>query len=268
MPSSLPRHLPARGRDAALAFLVLWACEQGGCGGGRDEPPPPPPGAVPAGESIGTASIAGRVLFSGTPPVRRTLRMSGESACHRPGSEKLSEDVVVNPDGTLRNVYVHVVSGLGDRLFAPPSEPAVMDQEGCVFAPHVLAAQANQVIVFKNSDPTVHNVRALARENRTFNVALPGKGRTVRRFFSKPEIVRIRCDIHAWMGAFVVVEGHPFRAVTGDGGSFALDGLPAGEYVVEAWQETLGSSRQSVRLADGEARQVDFTFGPQGRAGP
>ncbi len=268
MPALFPRRNSARRRGASPALFILAALALGGCGGGESEPPPPPPGAVPAGEPIGTASITGRVLFSGAPPVRRPLRMLGEAACHRPGSEKQSEDVVVNPDGTLRNVYVHVVAGLGDRRFAPPGEPAVMDQEGCVFAPHLLAVQADQMILFKNSDPTVHNVRALARENRSFNVALSGKGRSVRRFFSKPEIVRIRCDIHAWMGAFVAVESHPFHAVTGDRGSFVLSGLPAGEYAVEAWQEILGTSRQTVRLADGEAGRIDFTFGPRGRAGP
>jgi plastocyanin len=261
MPATFRRRFSSPGRGAVLTFVALCAFGLGACGGEMGEPPPAPPGAVPHGERIGTGSIVGRVIFEGPPPTRRPLKMSGESACRRPGHEPLSEDVVVQPDGTLRNVLVHVVTGLGDRQFAPPGEPAVLDQEGCVFAPHVLAAQTNQVIVFKNSDPTVHNVRALARENRTFNVAMSGKGRTVRRFFSKPEIVRIRCDIHAWMGAFVAVDDHPFHAVTGDGGSFALGGLPAGEYVVEAWQEALGTSRRTVRLADGETVRIEFAFG-------
>jgi plastocyanin len=186
--------------------------------------------------------------------------MSGEAACHRPGSEALSEDVIVNPDGTLRNALVHVVSGLGDRVFAPPPEPAVMDQRGCVFLPHLLSVQAGQVIEFRNSDPVSHNVRAAPRHNRGFNVSMSGKGRGVRRYFSAPEVIRIRCDIHAWMGAFVAVDAHPFRAVTGDGGTFALAGLPAGAYEVEAWHETLGASRQAVTLAEGEARTIEFAF--------
>lgn len=190
--------------------------------------------------------------------------MSGEAACHRPGSEALSEEVIVNPDGTLRNVLVHVVSGLGDRAFAPPSEPAVMDQKGCLFLPHLLPAQTLQVIEFRNSDPVSHNVRAVARSNRGFNISMSGKGRGVRRYFSTPEVVKIRCDIHAWMGAYVAVEAHPYHAVTGEGGAFALPGLPAGTYEIEAWHETLGAARRTAALADGEARTVEFTFGAPG----
>jgi plastocyanin len=187
--------------------------------------------------------------------------MSGEASCRSPGAEALSEEVIVNPDGTLRNAVVRVVSGLGPRVFAAPPVPAEMDQVGCVFVPHVLAAQAGQVVLFKNSDPAVHNVRAIAKENHTFNVSMAGKGRSARRYFTRPEAVRIRCDIHAWMEAWIVVADSPFHAVTGDGGAFGLEGLPAGTYVVEAWQESLGSARQTVTLADGEHRDLEFAFG-------
>lgn len=231
-----------------------------GCGGAPAEPPPPPQGAIPAGAAIGTAAVTGRVIFRGPAPKRLPVKMSGEAACRRPGAEALSEDLIVNPDGTLRNAYVHVASGLGERVFAPPPRPAELDQAGCVFVPHLLAVQTDQIVVFKNSDPAVHNVRAIARLNPTFNVSMAGQGRTVRRYFPKAERVAIRCDIHAWMGGFIAVESHPFYAVTGDGGTFALKGLPAGEYVVEAWHETLGTERQTVRLGDGEERAVEFAF--------
>ncbi len=187
--------------------------------------------------------------------------MSGEAACRKHGTETLSEEIVVNPGGTLGNVYVHVVSGLGDRVFAPPVKAATLDQIGCRFVPHLLAVQANQVILFRNSDPVVHNVRAVAKENPTFNVSMSGQGRTVRRFFPHPEVVRIRCDIHAWMGSFIAIDGGPFHAVTGEDGSFALAGLPAGTYVIEAWHETLGTARQTVTLREGEHHALEFTFG-------
>jgi len=188
--------------------------------------------------------------------------MSSEASCQRPGVEPLSEDVIVSPAGALKNVYVHVVSGLGDRVFAPPLSPALMDQAGCAFVPHLLDVQAGQVIEFGNSDPIVHNVRAIGEKNRVFNVSMPGKGKTVRRYFAVPEIVKIRCDIHAWMSAFVAVEGHPFHAVTAEDGSFSLRGLPAGTYAVEAWQEKSGTQKQTVTVAEGETAKLDFTFHP------
>jgi plastocyanin len=186
--------------------------------------------------------------------------MSSEAACHRPGVEALSEDVIVSPGAGLRNVYVHVASGLGDRVFAPPGAAAVMDQVDCAFVPHVLDVQANQSIDFANGDPVVHNVRAIGEKNRVFNVSMPGHGKTVRRYFSTPEVVKVRCDIHAWMSAFIAVESHPFHQVTGDDGAFALEGLPAGQYVVEAWHEKLGTRQQTVQVTEGETRKVDFTF--------
>jgi plastocyanin len=251
--------LPAAAILSCLAVLS-------GCAPEPAEPPPPPSGAIPAGQSIGSAALEGRVVLEGTPPPRRPIRMSGEAACHRPGAEVLSEDVIVSPEGGLKNVYVHILSGLGGRVFAPPAAHALMDQAGCAFVPHVLDVQANQVIDFANSDPVVHNVRAIGEKNRVFNVSMPGKGKTIHRYFSTPEVVKIRCDIHAWMSAFIPVESHPFHRVTGDDGTFTLEGLPAGEYVIEAWHEKLGSRRQSVQLSEGETRTIDFTF--PGRPGP
>ncbi len=249
----------ARRRALPAAFL-LCAVALAGCGTEPAGPPPPPPGAVPAGQAIGGAAIEGRVVFEGTPPARRPIRMSSEAVCRRPGAEALNEDVIVSSGGGIKNVYVHVLSGLGGRVFAPPARPAVMDQAGCLFVPHVLDVQANQSIEFANSDPVVHNVRAICEKNRSFNVSMPGKGKTVRRYFSTPEVVSIRCDIHAWMNAFIAVADHPFHQVTGEDGSFALRGLPAGQYVVEAWQEKLGAQQQTVPIAEGETRKVDFAF--------
>lgn len=186
--------------------------------------------------------------------------MSSEAACHRSGTLTLSEDVVVSTDGGLKNVYVHVVSGLGDRVFAAPAEPAVMDQVGCMFVPHVLAVQAGQVISFQSSDPVLHNVRAVAKKNRSFNVSMPATGKSVNKWFSEPEVVAIRCDVHAWMSGFIAVEGHPFHQVTGADGSFSLEGLPAAEYIVEAWHEKLGTQRQTVKTADGQPGTIEFAF--------
>lgn len=208
--------------------------------------------------------VRGRVGFEGKPPQRRAITMSSEAACHRPGTPTLTEDVVVAPDGGLKNVYVHVVSGLGDRVFAAPPQPAVMDQAGCVFVPHVLAVQAGQVVTFQSSDPVLHNVRAAAKKNRSFNVSMPAKGRTVSRWFADPEVVPIRCDVHAWMSGYIAVESHPFSRVTGDDGTFSLEGLPAGEYEVEAWHEKLGAQRKTIKVSDDQPATVDFTFAGQG----
>jgi len=244
----------------ALAITMAMVALTPGCGGSPSEPSPPPPGAIPAGEAIGTSSVSGRVLFLGEPPERKELNMSGDAACRKPGDIALSEDLIVNDDGSLRNTYVRVVSGLGDRIFAPPATELQMDQRGCIFIPHLLPARSNQIIAFKSSDTVVHNVRTVAKENPRFNISMAGRGRTVRRFFPKQEIVQIRCDIHAWMAAYIAVSDHPFHSVTGAEGSFSIDGLPGGTFEIEVWHERLGTSRQSVTLGDGERKEIEFSF--------
>jgi len=239
---------------AALAAALLGCEPKGG------SPPPPPPGAIAPGASIGTAAIAGRVVLTGPVPERQKLKIS-EAGCHHEGApeEAFSEAVVAAPDGALKNVIVHVASGLGDRVFAPPSE-AILDQKGCLYTPHVIAVQADQIVTFLNSDPTLHNVHAVSKVNPPFNVGMAVKGQKVSRFFGKPEIVKMKCDVHSWMASYIGVFDNPFHAVSDDSGKFAIEGLPAGTYEIEAWQETYGVKKQTVTLAEGQRQEISISF--------
>src|SRR5436309_2462405 len=105
------------------------------------------------------------------------------------------------------------------------------------------------------------SVLAVTKVNPAFNVGMAVKGQRISRFFSKPEVVKMKCDVHAWMQSFIGVFDNPFHSVTGDSGTFELKGLPAGTYEVEAWHETYGSKSQSVTLADGERKTIEFHFG-------
>src|SRR5262245_38226326 len=214
-------------------------------------------GTTPAG----TAAITGRARFTGQPPQRRPIRMSGEAACHKPGGDPpLAEDVQINADGALRNVWVRVVGGPAGGPFPAPAKPVEVDQKGCLFVPHVVLARAGQPILFRNSDPVLHNINALARVNRGFNLSLPAAGMTTTRTFAKPEAVRIKCDVHTWMGGWIVVHDNPYQALSGDDGRFEIAGLPAGTFQVEAWHEALGTSKQEVTVADGGRGEVEFSF--------
>ena len=240
---------------AGAAIVTLNGCEPKG-----GSPPPPPPGAIAPGTVIGSAAVTGRVLLTGPVPERPKLKIS-EAGCHHEGAppEVLSETVVAAPDGALKNVIVHVVSGLGDRVFAPASE-AILDQKGCVYTPHVIAVQANQIVTFLNSDPTLHNVHSISKANPPFNVGMAVKGQKLSRFFGKPEVVKMKCDVHSWMSSYIGVFDNPFHAVTDDAGGFTIEGLPAGTYEVEAWHESYGVKKETVTLADGQRQDLSFTF--------
>ena len=225
---------------------------------------PAAPGAAPAAEAAGSASVTGRAMFTGKPPKRRPITMTADPGCQHPGGgEALSDDVLVAEDGALQNVWVRVVSGLGGRTFTPPAAAIELDQAGCAFTPHAAIAMTGQAILFKNGDKVAHNVHALPKLNPGFNVTLPPGGKPSERRFTKAEAVRVKCDIHPWMGSWVLVHDAPFQSLTGSDGRFAIQGLPAGTYEIEAWHERLGAlPKQSVTLGDGEAKTIDFSFAP------
>jgi hypothetical protein len=243
-----------------LALLVIVV----GCGKPGEAPPPPPtPPEVPAAEQFGTSAITGKVVFKGDAPRPGTIKMTADPYCETThGGTVRSQEVLVNDDGTLRNVFVYVKQGLAGR-YPAPKQPAVLDQHGCLYRPRVQGIQAGQPLLIRNSDDTLHNVQCLAEKNPAFNIGQPVKGMEQRKTFSQPEVmIRFKCDVHSWMSAYLGVLDHPFFDVTGDGGRFAIGKLPAGQYVVEAWHEKYGARQQTVTVAADETKTVEFEFAP------
>lgn len=257
---SLMRGMFARAGWAVMAgaAIVLAAGCSGSTGSG---PAAPSATAIPAGQPLGSAGIAGRVLLDGAAPPPEPIKMT-EAACqHGHTSEPVSETIAANADGSLRNVIVAISSGLPHREFAPP-ETATIDQLGCTYTPHVISVQTNQLVTFVNGDTTLHNVHAVSKVNTPFNFGMPTQGLRIAKFFTKPEIVKMKCDVHPWMASYIGVFDHPFHAVTGEGGTYALKGLPAGTYEVTAWHEKFGAKTQTVEIADGAMATLDFHFAP------
>jgi hypothetical protein len=241
-----------------LVLLLLMA----GCGKPGETPLPPTP-EVPAAEQFGTSSIAGKVVFKGDAPKPSLIKMGADPYCAATHGDKIaSQETLVNVDGTLRNVFVYVKRGIDGRYPAPKS-PAVLDQHGCLYQPRVQGMQTGQPLLIRNSDETLHNVQCLAEKNPAFNIGQPTSGFETRKTFALPEVmIRFKCDVHSWMTAYLGVLDHPFFAVTGDSGTFTLDKLPAGEYVIEAWHEKLGAQQQTVTLAKDESKTITFEFAP------
>ena len=124
--------------------------------------------------SAHAANIDGKVIFEGTAPESKKVDFSADphcSALHPDGL--LSEEVVVNSNGTLKNVFVYVKEGLEGKTFTPPAEPVILDQKGCWYEPHVFGIQVNQPLEIVNSDNTLHNVHSLAVKNKEFNLGMP-----------------------------------------------------------------------------------------------
>jgi plastocyanin len=211
-------------------------------------------------------SVVGRVRFEGQPPRPTRISMSADPSCAKlHPTSTLNEDFVMGSDGTLGNVVVFISDGLGNRSFDVPGEPAVFEQKGCMYQPHVSAVRANQHIRMVNSDSTIHNIHPVPANNREWNKAEP-PGSTLDETFAREEIaIPVKCNVHPWMRSYIAVFKHPFYAVTGKDGSFDLRNLPPGEYAVKAWHEKLGTMTQEITVAPGEARSVDFVFKSPGK---
>ena len=235
-----------------LAGGLIAAC------GGSDTPERP----AATAKADGPGTITGKVVFDGEPPVRTPLKMAADVNC-KPGPESLSETIIVSGDKGLKNVFVHVKDGLGNDVYETPTKPITLDQVGCRYEPHVFGVFVNQPVEIKNSDPTLHNVHAVPKNNEEFNFGQPNeKSPIVTKSFSKPEIgVSFQCDVHGWMRSYANVVTHPFFAVTGNDGSFAIKGLKPGTYTIEAWHERLGTQTTQVTISDAApAATAAFTF--------
>ena len=204
------------------------------------------------------ATLSGNVRFEGKAPEAQRLDMASDPTCaaiHSGGVA--SEEVVVNPNGTLKNVFIYVKEGLAEQVFDPPKDPVILDQKGCRYIPHVFGIQTGQPIQIVNSDATLHNVHSVVTQNKGFNLGMPIQGMKLTKKFDKPEIMaKFKCDVHPWMAAYAGVLRHPFFSVTNDEGSFEIKNLPVGNYVVETWHEKYGLQSHKVSIDSAEENKV------------
>lgn len=235
-----------------------------GCGGGASAPSPAPSPAPAPAAPVGpppAGSIAGTVKFDGVAPTMNPVKMTGDANCMAAGKGRTAEDTVV-ADGKLANVFVYLKEGV-DLSKAPAADPAMtveFDQVGCWYTPHVIGVRVGQKVLIKNSDPTMHNVHGMGEGSLSFNEAMSSGAPAMEKVFDTPAIgVKVKCDVHAWMGAYFNVMEHPWFAVSAADGSFEIKGVPDGDYTVHFWHEKLGEQTATVKVAGG-AVTTEATF--------
>jgi hypothetical protein len=247
---------------AVVPLVLLHGCGGGGEKAKQEEAAPAPETAAAPVDTANAGTITGKVAFSGTKPVMRNISMDAVPACARQHSTPpKSEEVVLNDNGTVRNVFVWVKSGLPDRQWPTPATPVRLEQHGCVYAPRVLGVMARQDIEIVNGDPTNHNIHPLPKNNPEWNESQPPKGENKIKSFPRQEImIPVKCNVHPWMRAYIGVVSHPYFAVTAQDGTFTIANLPPGEYTLEAWQEKFGTQEMKVKVGPKETQTADFTF--------
>lgn len=254
---------------SALSFgLLLGGCKRTSTGtpGETSGSAPVPSSAAPAIDPTTAGNISGVVHFNGKAPERIKIDMSADPACamaaSEPGGENLTEQYVVD-NGRLANVFVYVKSGIQPWAAKFDAPPAVLDQKGCRYVPHVIAVQQGGKVEYRNSDPTTHNVHTLPQDptNHSVDISeMPG-GEPQTETFRAPELmIPVRCNNHPWMQAYINVAPNGFFAVTGADGSFTLHGLPPGTYTVAAVHEKLGEQDIQVTVPAKSTAKADFTY--------
>ena len=224
-------------------------------------------GAGPAGAAKYQAievkdggTITGVVRWEGAIPKRKKLKVSSaDEPCHAKAIP--NEDLVVSKDAKVGWVVAYLKNiEQGKPFDIDPNKPITLDQKGCRFRPHIVVIPKDQPLRILNSDGVLHNVHLYAKKNEPFNRSMPGRVKQLDVTFDYSERIRVGCDVHNWMAAWIVVAKHPYYAVTGKDGTFRFENVPAGNYTVEIWHETLGKQQTQVTATPGEETTVEFVY--------
>jgi hypothetical protein len=210
--------------------------------------------------SISAGTITGEVKFVDSLPKLVPIKITkDQDYC---GETLLNETYLVEAAGGLKNVVVFVESAPNGKA-ADPQKENFLYNDGCRYAPRVLAFQKGERLRVRSHDPKLHIPHGYLGERTVFNLSLPFKNTTIDATAKIREagIMKVVCDTHAWMLGFVHVFDHPFFAVTNEQGVFSIPDLPPGSYVLKAWHEDGGIRSQEITVPDTGDVRVSFEFG-------
>jgi plastocyanin len=225
----------------------------------------------PAADTGAPGTLVGRVVFkssAGKMPAQVVVIQKG-TAIKNPEicaatMDIFNEELLVSDDGGIANVFVYLEKPPAGFKTEVPSEVIPFDQKGCVFTTHAMVCQVGQTIKVLNDDATIHNTRTVPQKNTGDNFNVSPKERVgLTLIYKKPESipVPVRCDIHAWMGAYHLPLNHPFGVVSGKDGRFKIENLPAGNHEFKVWHEKAEflNRKLKVSIKGGETTEVAIT---------
>ena len=221
-------------------------------------------GAPPlAAQARARGTIEGHVRLTGSAPANSIIRMGADPLCaaaaRARGGRPVQETVLRAADGGLANAFVEVRGSFPAEPV--PATAVTIDQKGCIYTPRVLGVRTGQTLLIKNNDRNVHNVHGVSTKANDFNMSQPSAGMVSRVVLKNAEeMLRVKCDLHSWMVAFVGVVSHPYFAVSDVSGAFRITNVPAGSYTIHAWHERYGPVSQKVLVKPGAPARVEFAY--------
>lgn len=246
---------------AAVSALVLFAALAGGARGLSGTHAPRPQERHPYRLTGKEGMVEGVVTVEGNVPPKPSLTAAADPFCASLNKTGMPVEEIVVERGRLANVLVYVESAaLASLMFElRPWMPALGSRK-CRITPRVLAMQAGQTLYFQNNDQTAHTPAFLPKVNPLFNKGL-SHGQSFEVLLNQPEPpFPVTCRQHPWERGYVAVMSHPFFAVTGRNGYFAIEGLPPGDYEVVVWHEKFAEARAKVSVGERETKVASFAF--------
>jgi plastocyanin len=251
----------------SIGMAAIMALAAAGCGSKESSTSQQPAATAPAvsAKTVDAAtagSVTGTVTLDGKPVLAKPINMSAEPYCQKAHpTPVVPPEVVTGDKGALANVVIFVKDGLGDYVFTAPTGPAQLNQQGCMYDPHIITLMTGQTFEVKNSDQTTHNIHPMPKDNRDWNKSQPPGADPIDETFARPELaIPVKCNVHPWMKSYIFVFKNPYYAVTSKDGTFELKNLPPGTYTIEAWHEKYGTADQTVTIGAKESKPVTFSF--------
>jgi len=195
--------------------------------------------------------IRGTVQLDGVSPAPTTVTIESTSE-HHPiegcgALTKRSPQLLVDVHGGVQNAVIWIEAP-GSLNGQTQEAVRVLDQQECVFEPHVVLLPVGSSLAIKNSDPVLHNVRIFQERTMLMHEWQQPRGADLSWRFDEPGRFLVRCGVHAWMYAWVIVAGHRYYAVTDHTGAFFIPEVPEGSYTLRVWHETLGEQQQPLAV--------------------
>ncbi len=198
--------------------------------------------------------IEGKVVFQGNVPTKKIIPTKDKESCGGPRNEPV---VLVGPDKSVQDAVVYLKEVPKGKAWGKQEKPPEIDNVSCRFKPTVQVVRAGAIDVL-NSDPVLHNTHGFYGKRTAFNLALPNKGQRITTKLDRPGRVRVECDAHGWMLAWIHVADSPYYALTGKDGSFSITDIPPGNYTLVATQDYTGDTEIPVTVKAKEPTKVSI----------
>jgi hypothetical protein len=211
-----------------------------------------PAAAYEAAPVADGGTIKGKVTYDGPVPTRKIIPTKDKSTC---GDIREEPGIVVGSDKGVLEAVVYLKDVKKGKAWQKPAKPPEIVNEKCVFVPHVQAVPVGSIVIV-NADPVMHNTHGFHGKATVFNVALPMKGQRIEKKLTKPGLMRVECDAHGWMLAWVYGAENPYYAVTPKDGTFEIADVPPGAYTLVTWHELTGETETPVTVKAKEPTEV------------